>query len=420
MVRRSREYWKKEILKLLRNGPLTTSQIHRALNKLRDESKPFDPSYIRKLLAELRKEGLIVTVGYEHRLTLQGKRIADNPEELKKVRVHNIRVICYVLRANYDKIRELGKEIQMKNWVAYTIDLAKVCEELGIPPIQAKIRINIAKTTTAIVFLPPFYASSRTEIQIEAHNMYNKIRRILQLIGIILDEDWKNLYVPSEYAFKVDDPLDPGTEIRLGRPAVGINGRELSEEARVWVDESEGREAESNCLGYTDNYLLMPERIADIHPRVHKIEQKVDKIDERLSNIEKQFDEYKGFIAETKDLLAQYERAQMGLIEASKALAENIKTHIPYVKNASKALEEITKTVQSINQITNNLIKLQESQKQQQSKLMEVLTNLTQRDCESVPLQRDEDSEKSRATAFVLILFLAISLIILLEVVIRG
>ena len=274
MVKRSREYWKKEILKLLRNGPLTAKQIMKQLG--------ISKSYCYELLSELQKHEFIEKRGVEFRLTLRGKRLIDSPEEIRKVRVHNIRPICYVLQANYDKIRELGKEIRMNNWIAYMIDLAKVCEELGIPPIQAKVRINIAKTTTAIVFLPPFYASSRTEIQIEAHNMYNKIRRILQLIGIILDEDWKNLYVPSEYALRVDDPLDPGTEIRLGRPAVGINGRELSEEARVWVDESEGREAESNCLGYTDNYLLMPERIADIHPRVHKIEQEVDKIDERL------------------------------------------------------------------------------------------------------------------------------------------
>ncbi len=284
-------------------------------------------SYCYELLNELLEQGFVEKRGIEYRLTLQGRRILDSPDEIRKVRVHNIRVICYVLQADYDKIRRLGKEVQMNNWVAYILDLNKICEKLKKPPIQAKIRINIAKTTTAIVYLPPFYASSRSEIETEAHNMFQKVRRILQLEGIILDEDWINIYIPAEYAFKVDEPLDPGTEVRLGRPAIGINGKELAEEARAWVDESEGREVENNCTGYTENYLLMPERIADIHLRVHKIDRDINEVKSKL-------DGYNGFLTNLREVVEK--QAEVGLI-----FSENLKSHIPYVQNASKALEQL-------------------------------------------------------------------------------
>jgi predicted transcriptional regulator len=330
------------ILNLLLNGPLTAKQIMQQLG--------IKKAYCYRLLKGLQEKDFIKKSGNEYVITLLGKRVVQETE-VKKARVHNIRVVCHVEDADYERIREIGKEVQMKNWLAYYIDIADICSARKIPVINAKVRINVAKATTAMVHLPEFYAGSRPEAEVTIQNMFNKVRRILQLERIVILDDWIRVkYIFGEYAFEVEEPLDPGTEVDLGRNALDPTGKELPIRARAWVDDSNGREVDANCAGYTENYLLMPERVA-------KIEKKLDEYDGFLYKVERAVEK----IAETTEKVAEAseKQAELGVM-----FAENLNTHIPYVKSAETALVKITE-----------IMELQQQAIQSQNKMIELLSN---------------------------------------------
>lgn len=299
------------------NGSLTTKQIAKKAN--------ISESYARKLLIKLRKEGLIESIDLgvtkEHRITKKGRLLIEKDDSVLKARVHNIRVSCNVLQADYEKIIEHGKRIKMNNWDAYLVNLKSIVNLNNIPDIC--IRFNIANKTTAVIYLKEFYASSKWEAATIIHNNYQKVRRALQIADIILDEDWNKVKaIYGEYAFELDHPLDPGHVIDLGRNAKDPFDKELSVNAKVWVDESRGLEIETNDADYTHNYLLMPERIA-------RIEKKIVE-DSEL------------FIA-AKEVVNQMTKANEAIAESARILAEHTKSHVGYAQKMVEAGEYFVK-----------------------------------------------------------------------------
>lgn len=325
---------KQAILNFLKDGPKTTKQIAAHLG--------VSQSYTRKLIAELREEGFIESVYAggikQHALTKKGTLTvkAQNTDNILKARVHNIRVSCYVLDADWLRISQVGKEVKMNNWVSYFVnlgDLVDLSKFKDVPNI--KIRFNIAKANTATLFLPSFYARDKWDAARQIHNTFQKIGRVLDYGGIILDRDWiKMKCVYGEYAFEIDQPLDPGHEIRLGRKAKDPMDNELETEARVWVDESEGREVETNDADYTHKYLMMPEYIAEMRENMnHGIKAFAD----FLTKFERVLEKQNETIEKQNENLTKSTELQL-------AFAQNLASHVPYVQNASAALIE-TKNV---------------------------------------------------------------------------
>ncbi len=299
------------------NGSLTTKQIAEKAN--------ISESYTRKLLIKLRNEGLIESVDLgvikEHRITKKGRLFLEKDDSILKARVHNIRVSCNVLHADYEKIIEHGKRIRMNNWDAYLVNLRSLVNLSNVPDIR--IRFNLANKTTAILYLKEFYASSKWEAATIIHNNFQKVRRALQIADIILDEDWikvKGIY--GEYAFELDSPLDPGHTIDLCRNAKDPLGNELPVRAKVWVDESQGLEVETNDADYTHNYLLMPERVA---------------------RIEKVVVENSQFFTTARELIREMTDANKAISESAKLLAEHTKSHVGYAQKMAEAGEYFVK-----------------------------------------------------------------------------
>ncbi len=153
---------------------------------------------------------------------------------LERARVHNIKIVGLLHEVNLHKVVELGKRAELNNWESYHVSIAEICRKHNIKPIDATLQVNLAENVTAILHLPEFYASSMAEAYLTIHNTFNKIRRILQLEGLILDSDWlKVSLIYGEYAFETDEPVDPGTVVYLDRKAKDVKGDETSQQARI-------------------------------------------------------------------------------------------------------------------------------------------------------------------------------------------
>jgi DNA-binding MarR family transcriptional regulator len=322
---------REQILELLLEGPKTAKDIFSKINISR--------TTCYEILKRLEEEGLIKKSPGKpafYSLTPTGKALLNQPE-VNKARVHNIKVVCHVFEINLHRVAELGREVKLNNWTAYYIDLAEICRRRGIPELNATVQINDAENRTAVLHLSEFYASSRNEAAKIIHNTFNKIRRILELEGIILDEDWLDLdFIFGEFAFETDDPIDPGTEIRLNRPAKDLQGKETKQEARVWVDESKGkREIETNDSDYWQDKLLMPVRVA----KIDEIEADVKETKEDLKQIKS------AILTESTAANQTYQN----LLALHDALAENIAKHLMLTDNVASTAGEMANTLRELN-----------------------------------------------------------------------
>jgi len=148
-----------------------------------------------EILRRLEEKGLVKKSSGKpafYSITAKGKVLIEK-SDVDKARVHNIKVVCQVFEVNLHKVIKLAREVKLNNWTAYYIDLTEICRNRGIPDLNATVQINDAENRTAVLHLPEFYASSRNEAAKIVHNTFNKVRRVLQLEGIILDEDWLDL-----------------------------------------------------------------------------------------------------------------------------------------------------------------------------------------------------------------------------------
>ena len=325
----------KRILKLLLEKPRTFNEILTALELSR--------STCYRTIKKLLDDGLIKKSPGKpafYSITAEGKAILNQPE-INKARVHSIKVVCHVFEINLHRVAELGREVKLNNWTAYYIDLAEICQKRGISELNATVQINDADNRTAVLHLPEFYAPSRNEAAKIVHNTFNKVRRVLQLEGIILDEDWIDVdFIYGEFAFETDEPIDPGTEIRLGRKAKDMQGKETKQEARVWVDESKGkREIETNDSNYWQDQFLMPVRVAEVKDDVEKVKSEIEETKADLKQI-------KYAILDESTAANQTYR---NLLTLHDALAENIAKHIKMTDNVASTAGEMAKALRELN-----------------------------------------------------------------------
>jgi predicted transcriptional regulator len=310
---------REELLRALIKKPMTANQIMKSLG--------ISKSTCYYLLKELEEKGLIKKTGYKpaiYSITLLGRNFIENQGK-KKARVHNIKVVCYLHEVNLHKVVELGKKAELNNWEAYYISIAEICQKHSIKQIDATLQVNLAENVTAVLHLPEFYASSINEAYLNVHNLFNKIRRILQLEGIILDEDWIDVsMIYGEYAFETDEPVEPGTVVYLNRKAEDMKGDKTEQTARIWVDESKGKEIETNDSNYADKRLMMPEYVYETLKKVCRVDRKIDEMKSALlTNLE------------------GYNQAFNNLMELHSALAENIAKHIKMTDNVASVAGEM-------------------------------------------------------------------------------
>ncbi|WP_456329273.1 hypothetical protein [Archaeoglobus sp.] len=307
-------------------------------------------------------ESINLGVVKEHRLTHKARLFLEEPD-VEKARVHNIRVSCKVLMANYEKIIEVGRKIRMKNWDAYIVGLCDLVELKNAPDV--KIRFNLAQETTAVIYLPSFYASSKWDAATKIHNMFQQVCGALQLAGVILSNQWiKMKCVYGEYAFETDEPLDPSYEVRLGRNAKDPFDNLLPVEARVWVDESKGkREIETNDADHQHYRLMQPEYVAEIRNDYFAwLKPKVTEIHETVLGLN-------GFINNFKSILEEQNEFLIKSAELQRVFAENLNSHIPYVRASTEAQKKTTETLEKITQLA-------ELQQRQQQQFLEAMQQL--------------------------------------------
>ena len=132
----------------------------------------------------------------------------------------------------------------------------------------------------------------------------------------------------GEYAFETDKPVGPGTVIYLNRKAEDMKGDETSQQARIWVDESKGKEIETNDSNHAEKRLLMPEYVYDSWKDIKVVRKDIREI-QRVMN----------------GTLTGYNQVFDNLMVLHNALAENIAKHIKMTDNVASTAGEMFKTV---------------------------------------------------------------------------
>ena len=183
------------ILEVLSLCPLKAS-------KLMDQIG-FSKTTTYRLLNKLEKKNLVAKENGFYRITLLGRRILEGLKG--EIRVHACKVVLDALDVNMFIIKERGREVEMKNWECYFIDLDKY-------GIDAKAQVNIEKTTV-VLHLPEFRAKNLVHALLIIQNLTAKCRRALEIEGPVTEEAWRDISFKikyTEYAFKLP-PEDPST-----------------------------------------------------------------------------------------------------------------------------------------------------------------------------------------------------------------
>jgi len=358
-MRKTKECREKEILSLLLKRPLTVKDIATNLN--------IGIQYSYRLLNELREKGLIKIEGKYYVITDKGKAALN-----QKVRFHNIKVVLRIKKhkVNLDELVKIlekkvlekkAKKVRLNNWDAYYIHLSD---------LNATVQINLAKDLTVVIHLPEFYASNRNEAILKVHNEVVQIRKALTLEGIPTYEEWVDFRIdPSndcnvyceygtEIPEKIKDKIEPGVVITFNRNAKDLLGKQIDQIAKAWIDESVGKEVESNDSGYTDNFILMPERVKDIHEEIPVIKNEIKDIKQKI-------DGYNGFLNKVEDAVKRLaEATEESTKKACKVMekqaeigllyAKNLETHIPYIENSTLILRRIGDFMQLATQMLKN------------------------------------------------------------------
>ena len=216
-----------KVLDALLSGSLRAKEI--------SEKTGIPKPSLYRILRKLEEKGLITKENGEYRLTILGRRLLDCSEG--EIRVHDVKVVLQALEINLFVAREKGKEVNVKNWDCYQLDLSKY----GVP---AKAQVNVAEKVTIVLHLPEFKAKSVYDAFLTIQNMVAKCRRALQLEGLITEEEWLDYSFKiryHEYAWKLDknDPSEP-IDVDLGYKAFNPIGERMNYNAKAWIDESLG------------------------------------------------------------------------------------------------------------------------------------------------------------------------------------
>jgi len=153
-----------KVLDALLSGSLRAKEI--------SEKTGIPKPSLYRILRKLEEKGLITKENGEYRLTILGRRLLDCSEG--EIRVHDVKVVLQALEINLFVAREKGKEVDVKNWDCYYLDLSKY----GVP---AKAQVNVAEKVTIVLHLPEFKAKSVHDAFLTIQNMVAKCRRALQI-----------------------------------------------------------------------------------------------------------------------------------------------------------------------------------------------------------------------------------------------
>jgi len=306
----------------------------------------FSKSTVYRLLKELERKQLIKKEDGHYRITLLGKRALESLNGV--VRVHAGKVVLLAYDVNIFVAKQKGREVKMKNWNAYYLDLAKY-------GVDATVQINLAEKTTVVVHLPEFRANSIIHAVLTVQNMIAKVRRALELEGIITEEAWLDFslrFIYAEYGFKLpeNDPSESPYEVRFGYNAVDLLGKELNFEARAWIDESLGKELETNDSVYAYKRIMEPiwvERIdrrttnmervlVDCNLLLSQISEKLEKLGILLDRFDQCLNRYGEVHGNWNEMINSFTKAEI-------ALSENIMKHVELVSFVSGYAGEFTK-----------------------------------------------------------------------------
>jgi len=264
------------------------------------------------------------------------------------VRVHAGKVILLAYDVNIFVAKQKGKEVKMKNWEAYYLDLDKY-------GVDATVQINIAEKTTIVVHLPEFRANSIVHAVLTVQNIIAKVRRALELEGIITEEAWLDFslrFIYAEYGFKLpeNDPSEAPYEVRFGYNAVDMLGKELNFEARAWIDESVGKELETNDSVYAYKRIMEPIRVERIDRRTMNMEKVLvdcnlllTQISEKLEKLANLLDRFDLCLNEYGEVHRNWNEMINSFTKAEVALSENIMKHVELVSFVSGYAGEFTK-----------------------------------------------------------------------------
>ena len=264
------------------------------------------------------------------------------------MRVHAGKVILLAYDVNIFVAKQKGKEVKMKNWEAYYLDLDKY-------GVDATVQINIAEKTTIVVHLPEFRANSIVHAVLTVQNIIAKVRRALELEGIITEEAWLDFslrFIYAEYGFKLpeNDPSEAPYEVRFGYNAVDMLGKELNFEARAWIDESVGKELETNDSVYAYKRIMEPIRVERIDRRTMNMEKVLvdcnlllTQISEKLEKLANLLDRFDLCLNEYGEVHRNWNEMINSFTKAEVALSENIMKHVELVSFVSGYAGEFTK-----------------------------------------------------------------------------
>ena len=236
----------------------------------------------------------------------------------------------------------------MGGWIAYYVNLKKYA--------PATAQINVAKELTILLHTESFRAKDKDEAQIIAYKIVDECRKALYLLGIIPTpfstelDDLKVEKVYGHYAMKLPEnfPSENYEEVRFGRPATDLQGKQLDFEARAWIDRSKGfPEFETNDETLFKRLCWVIDRLPQELEHLKTLLLSVNGTLNRLEQVVKEFNE---FIQKFANLLEEYKEFKrlesetyVKFLKANEALALNIQTHIPYMQKADAFLEKAIK-----------------------------------------------------------------------------
>ncbi len=318
-----------KVLDVLLNGSLKAKEI--------SEKTGIPKRTVYRILKELEGKELIRKENGEYRLTILGRRVFDCLQS-GEIRVHNVKVVLQALEVNLFVAREKGKEVDVKNWDCYYLDLSNH----GVP---AKAQVNIAEKVTIVLHFPEFQAKGIHEAFLTIQNMVAKCRRALQLEGLITEEEWLDYSFQikyHEYAWKLppNDPSEP-IEVDLGYKALNPTGETMNYNAKAWIDESLGyKELETNDSLYARKKVLEPLIVWDMNRDVKEIRNILQGFNGDFNQTLKLF---VTAMNQFNQAFTSWNSMITSFTESQKALSKNIQEHIQLVSSVTGIAEEISK-----------------------------------------------------------------------------
>ncbi len=306
----------------------------------------FSKSTVYRLLKQLENKRLIKKENEHYCITLLGKRALESLDGA--IRVHAGKVVLIAYDLNLFVAKQKGREVKMRNWNAYYLDLNKY-------GVDATVQINIAEKTTVVVHLPEFKANDIVHAVLIVQNVIAKVRRALELEGIITEEAWLDFslkFIYAEYGFKLpeNDPSEAPYEVRFDYNAVDLLGSELNTEAKAWIDESVDKELETNDTVYAYKRIMEPIWVERIDKRTMNIENVLvdcnlllTQINDRLRDLRILLDRFYQSLDRYGEVYRNWNEMINSFTKAELALSENIIKHIELVSSVSSYADEFTK-----------------------------------------------------------------------------